>query len=118
MPIASSLDSKLAALAGATVQRRYGSDRYATSAAVSAATFAPGVPVVYIATGLNHPDGLGGAAAGAIEGGPLLLTKTSTLPGSIATELERLKPERVVIVGGTAAISATVQTQITINLAP
>jgi putative cell wall-binding protein len=111
--VASSLDAKLTAITGASLERRYGADRYATSAAISQATFAPLVPVVYIATGLNHPDGLGGAAAGAIEGGPLLLTKTNTLPTTIASELQRLKPQRVVIVGGTAAITNTVQTHIT-----
>jgi putative cell wall-binding protein len=111
--ISSSLDAKLAAITGASVERRYGPDRYATSAAISQATFAPLVPVVYIATGVNHPDGLGGAAAGAIEGGPLLLTKTDSLPASVATELQRLKPQRVVIVGGTTAITTNVQTHIT-----
>jgi putative cell wall-binding protein len=95
------------------VERRFGSDRYATSAAISQATFSPGVPVVYIATGINHPDGLAGAAAGAIEGGPLLLTKPDSLPATIATELKRLKPQRVVIVGGTAAVTNSVETQIT-----
>jgi serine protease len=119
VPISASLDGQLEALTDATVQRRYGPDRYATSAAISEATFGPGVPVVYIATGLNHPDGLGGAAAGAIEGGPLLLTRKDSLPGSIATELERLKPRRVIIVGGTSAVSTTVETRInTIVTAP
>jgi putative cell wall-binding protein len=110
--ISSTLDAGLATLTGATVERRYGPDRYATSAALSQATFSPGVPVVYVATGLNHPDGLGGAAAGAIEGGPLLLTRKDSLPGSIATELQRLKPRRVVIVGGTNAVATTVETRI------
>jgi putative cell wall-binding protein len=67
---------------------------------------------MYIATGANHPDGLGGAAAGAIESGPLLLTRRDSLPSSVAAELERLKPQRLVIVGGTNAIAATVETQI------
>ena len=111
-PISASLDVQLEAINGATVQRRFGPDRYATSAAISAATFTPGVPVVYIATGANHPDGLGGAAAGAIEGGPLLLTRKDNLPGTIATELQRLKPQRVVIVGGTDAVAETVETQV------
>jgi putative cell wall-binding protein len=111
--LSSSLDAKLAALTGATVERRYGADRYATSAAISQSTFSPLVAVVYIATGVIHPDGLGGAAAGAIEGGPLLLTKTDTLPASIVAELQRLKPQRVVIVGGTTAITTNVQTHIT-----
>jgi putative cell wall-binding protein len=115
--LASSLDIELASITGATVQRQYGPDRYATAAAISRATFAPGVDVVYIATGLNHPDGLGGATAGAIEGGPLLLTKPDTLPTSVAIELERLQPRRVVIVGGTAAITPNVQAEIDIIVA-
>ncbi|MCL1595757.1 MAG: aryl-sulfate sulfotransferase, partial [Actinomycetia bacterium] len=52
-------------------------------------------------------------AAGAITGGPLLLTKPDTLPATIATELQRLKPQRVIIVGGTNAITTNVQTHIT-----
>jgi putative cell wall-binding protein/subtilisin family serine protease/plastocyanin len=112
VPISAALDEQLASLTGATVQRRFGPDRYATAAAISTATFFPGVPVVYIATGANHPDGLSGAAVGAIEGGPLLLTRRDSLPSSVAAELERLKPRRVFIVGGTNAVSNTVETKI------
>jgi len=45
-----------------TVQptRLAGVDRYATGAVISAATYASGVAVAYVATGLNFPDALAG----------------------------------------------------------
>ncbi len=90
-----------------TVTRLSGADRYATAAAISAATFKPGVPVVYLATGLNFPDALAGAAAAGVTGGPLLLVG-STLPPATAAELARLKPARIVILGAPAVVSAAV----------
>ena len=61
------------AAAAASIVRFQGADRFATSAAITQASYAPGVPVVYIATGLNFPDALAGGAAAAKAGGPLLL---------------------------------------------
>jgi len=61
-----------------------------------------------VATGVNFPDGL---AAGPVAGaapGPLLLVPGTYLPSSVATELARLAPDRVVIMGGRAAISDAV----------
>lgn len=91
----------------ATVERRAGADRYATSAAVSA-TFAAGAPAVFVATGLNFPDALaGGAAAGAL-GVPIVLTAPNALPSGVTAELTRLAPRRVVVLGGTSVVSEAV----------
>ncbi len=87
------------------VERLAGADRYATAAAVSAATFAPGVPVAYIATGTNFPDALAGAAAAGTTGGPVLLVTGTTIPGSTAWALGHLKPGRIVILGGGSVVS-------------
>jgi len=91
-----------------SVTRLWGADRYATSAAISEASFAPGVPVVYVAVGTGFADALSVAPVGGVVGGPVLLTKTSSLPGAIASELDRLDPERIVVVGGPAAVSEAV----------
>ncbi len=96
---------------GATLTRLAGADRYATSAAV-AGLQAPGVPVVYLATGALFPDGLSGSGAAGQLGGPLLLTTWSSLPASVAARLSTLKPRRVVVLGGTSTISATVVAQV------
>jgi putative cell wall-binding protein len=68
------------------------------------------VPVVYIASGLDFADALAAAPAAAHQGGPLLLTTRSTLPGATLTELRRLAPLSIVVVGGGGAISGSVET--------
>jgi putative cell wall-binding protein len=102
-------DGVLAALGayqtGGGVSRIGGADRYATAAAVSRATFAPGVATAYVATGLTFPDALVGGAAAARAGSPVLLTKAGGLPGSTERELRRLAPGRIVVLGGTSAVS-------------
>lgn len=94
------------------VSRLSGADRYATSAAVSKATFGAGVDVAYIANGTTFPDALSGAAAAGVVGGPVLLTAGSTLPASVAAELARLKPSEIVVLGGPVAVSDTVVAQL------
>ncbi|MBC7590211.1 MAG: carboxypeptidase regulatory-like domain-containing protein, partial [Salinibacterium sp.] len=86
-PTTTVLDSGVSLLAGV--------DRFATSAAISAATFAPGVPVAYVANGYGFPDALSGAAAAGTLGGPVLLTAPGELPGVIAAELTRLNPAKI-----------------------
>jgi putative cell wall-binding protein len=101
----------LAAQLGAygPVQRIAGADRYATAAAISAATFAPGVPVAYVATGRSFPDALSGGALAGSTGGPVLLVDgiAPSLPAATAAELARLHPGRIVILGGPGAVSDT-----------
>ncbi|HET9416515.1 MAG TPA: cell wall-binding repeat-containing protein [Candidatus Limnocylindria bacterium] len=92
--------------------RLAGADRYATAAAISTAGFGPGVPTVFIATGTNFPDALAGAPASATLGGPLLLTAKDRLPTVTRTALFNLKPQRIVILGGTAVVSGTVAAQL------
>ncbi len=103
-----------AALAGyaGQVDRVAGTDRYATSAAVSAATFRGRVETAYVAMGANFPDALTGAAVAAGRGQPILLVKSDSLPSPVATELRRLAPKRIVIVGGSTAVSNRVAAQL------
>jgi subtilisin family serine protease len=96
---------------GSTV-RLSGADRYATAAAISHAAFAPGVGTVFVATGANFPDALAGAPASAVIGGPLLLVTTTSTPPATRTELSRLKPKRIVILGGPSVVSSTVAAQL------
>src|SRR5207247_11074079 len=81
-----------------------GPDRYATAAAVSAAHFAAGVPVVFVATGKGYADALAAGPAAAKRGGPVLLVADS-VPPPTAAELTRLKPNEIVVVGGAASVS-------------
>lgn len=100
-------DQVVAALAGFApggVTRLAGENRYATAAAISAATYAPGVPVVYLATGQDFPDALAGAAAAGAEGAPLLLVTKDGVPAATAFELVRLQPGRIVLFGAVTSV--------------
>jgi putative cell wall-binding protein len=95
---------------GRTVTRAAGIDRWATAA--SAAAVDGGTPVavdtVLLASGEQPADALVGgpiAFAGAM---PILLTNRDALPAATAAALRTLAPRRVVVLGGTSAITAGV----------
>ena len=100
-----------------TVTRIWGPDRYSTSAATSRLAFAGGAGTVYLASGTQFPDALAGGAIGGGLGSPILLTSRTSLPSSVLTEIDRLNATRVVIMGGTAAVSDTVERQVAAALA-
>ena len=97
-----------------------GDDRFATALAASNAAFPNGLAhedaeghlSAIVATGRNWPDALGASAlAGAVHG-PILLTEPGSLPAAVADEIDRLGADRIFIVGGTAAVSNSVETAI------
>jgi putative cell wall-binding protein len=102
-------DSVAVALGGyatsGSVSRLAGGNRFATAAAVSAAGFSPGVPVAYVATGANFPDALAAGPVAARAGGPILLVTRDGIPAETAGELSRLRPGRIVVLGGAGVIS-------------
>ena len=95
----------------APVQRISGPDRYSTAAEIARLLYPdPGtVDTVFIATGANHPDALVAAAPAGRDGSPILLVPGNSVPGSVAAQLQRLKPSRIYIVGGSAAVSNGVE---------
>ncbi len=93
------------------VDRVSGDNRYKTSAKLSE-LFDPGVRTAFVATGNNFPDALSGGALAADRGGPMLLTEKAGLPSPIRTELRRLKPQRIVVLGGPRVVSNTVMDQL------
>lgn len=94
------------------ITRLSGPDRYATAAAISKHGFTDPAKVstLVIATGVNFPDALSAAPLATKVGGPLLLTAADALPPAITTEIKRLKPSKILIVGGTGAVSTSVET--------
>lgn len=93
------------------VSRLAGADRYETAAAIARTAFGTS-DTVLLATGQQFPDALSAAAAGAGAGWPVLLTATDGLPSATAAALDVLDPIRVVIVGGTVAVSSTVEDEV------
>ncbi len=93
-----------------SVRRLAGTNRYGTAAAVTAEV--KRADTVFVATGADFPDALAGAAwAGAVDA-PLLLVKQDGLPAPARAQLERLTPERIVVLGGTQSVSAKVARQL------
>src|SRR5690606_10850479 len=92
-----------------TVNRIAGANRYATAAALSASAYPSGATDVMIATGADFPDALAGSATAGRFGMPVLLTMPTQLPAQTTAELNRLKPQRIWVLGGTSVISEGVR---------
>lgn len=92
----------------APVDRIAGATRHATAAELSATFVEPRPDVAYVATGAGFADALAGGPAAAAEGGPVLLVDRDGIPSEVRTELTRLEPGRIVVLGGTAAVSDAV----------
>jgi len=107
----SSLDGQLLTFSNSLV-RLPGADRFATSAEISRASFPERPQVAYIANGMDFPDALSGAPVAGIYSSPVLLTRSGALPDAVKAELRRLKPERIVVLGGSGAVSAQVEAQL------
>lgn len=95
-----------------SVTRIWGPDRYRTAANISRDTFAAGsAPTAVLATGRTFPDALSASGlAGAVRG-PLLLTAgtgTAVEP-FVLEELRRVGASRVIIVGGSSAVSEEIE---------
>jgi parallel beta-helix repeat protein len=94
-----------------------GTDRYATGLLVSQHRWQAGqADAVVLATGRNFADALAGVPLAAKAKGPLLLVDGSapTVSPAVLAEIDRvLKPGgKVYLLGGTAAVSQGVQTQL------
>ncbi|TYL53734.1 hypothetical protein [Agromyces mariniharenae] len=79
-------------------------DVFAASAQYSAEHFAPGVEVVYVASGV----GLRAAPTVDALDGPLLLVTPSSIPPVVEAELARLQPKRIVVLDGARGIGRPV----------
>jgi len=88
-----------------TVTRLAGANRYATARAIAQGTFSAPVDTAYIASGVNFPDALAGAAVAARDGAPVLLVQPNMIPSDTAAALMALDPGRIVVLGGPAAVS-------------
>jgi len=98
--------------AGPQVERIAGGDRYETAAAV-AERFPIGREV-YVASGENFPDSLaaGPAVGREVTQDPILLVTRDSIPSVTQAELRRIAPSQIIVVGGTAAVSAEVATSL------
>ncbi len=111
--ISTAVENQLASDFG-TVTRLWGTNRYATAAAVAVNDFNTAAEVI-IATGEGFPDALGGGAAGAHAGDPILLVQKNVLPPETEGQLDRLNPSKIKLLGGIGVISTAVEQTIKNN---
>ncbi len=90
------------------VERLAGSDRYATAAAVSRRFVPAGTAVAYVTSGSVFTDPLAAGPAASRTGGPVLYVSRDRVPAATAAELTRLRPGRIVVVGGRASVGDAV----------
>lgn len=107
--ISPDVEAALQAYTTGNVERWSGDDRFTTSAAISAKSYAPGVATAYVASGRVFTDALSGAPVAGKTAGPVLLVDTNALPSAVGAELQRLNPGKIVIFGGPNTITPTVE---------
>ena len=90
------------------VVRLSGESRYDTMQQVVDAGFSE-TGTVILATGENYPDALAASALAGAENAPLLLTESISLSAQAKSSIETLGARRVIILGGEAAICASVE---------
>lgn len=102
-----------ASSAKAEIHRAAGNSRYETAIVVSQylSQYRDRIAEVYLARSDAFADAL---AAGSLQGGPVLLVpRCGTLPPAVRDEIDRLHPERVYALGGSAAVCASILQQAT-----
>ncbi len=104
----------VAAPARVTVQRIFGADRYATSAAVARAAFATSATPIrkaVIANGTDFPDAAVGAnlLSGYYGPGPVLLTRANAVPQPVVDVIKALHIPQFFVVGGTTVVDTSVE---------
>ncbi|GAA2177105.1 hypothetical protein GCM10009847_01700 [Leucobacter tardus] len=83
-----------------------GKDRFASAAAISKNSFPKTTGgTVVVTVGANIAEALSAAPLATQLKGPLLLVEQNRVPAATKTELNRLKPKRVIVVGSTRAVS-------------
>ena len=92
----------------ADTRRVAGADRYATAAAINTDAFGTATRA-FVASGLNFPDALAGAAYAGSLAAPLYLSAPQCLPASSATDLLRLGVARATFFGSAAVLSSSVE---------
>ncbi len=117
--VSAAMATQLKSYAGTKdLYRESGSDRYETAGLLArySTTWVgdkPSYPeVVYVANGATFADALSGGAAAALDGAPLLLTPRDRLEGSTEGALAEITPTKIIVLGGTGAISTTAFNQL------
>lgn len=89
-----------------------GANRYDTAAKISKAGWSSGSSKVIIANGLNEMEGIISNPLAASYNAPILLVSDNAVRSETETELKRLNPSEVIIVGGTSSVKSSIESKI------
>jgi putative cell wall-binding protein len=92
-------------------RRLWGANRWETAVAVSK-QFDADIDGTYVASGEVFPDALAGSALSGHLGQPITLSAKNTVPEVVMSELDRLSPDKVTILGGPATLTGEVEKQL------
>lgn len=94
------------------VRRLAGAERTATSARISRTVAPDGADAVAIASAADFPDALTAAPLAHSLGAPVLLAFEDGLTDPVRDEVERLGPQRAVVLGGESALGTAVEEEL------
>ncbi len=94
---------------GLTITRIAGQQGYDTAAMISSSVGIDATHTAYLANGHAIPDAIAISAFAAEQGSPILLTDRDQLPASTIQALTDLGVNNVILLGGTAVISTSVE---------
>jgi len=98
--------------ASASFVRIHGSDRYDTANRIAAEGWDYADTVV-LASAKDYPDALAGAPLAYALDAPVLLVSGDSVPGSVMEQIYSLGASDIVILGGNAAVSASIENELT-----
>lgn len=102
------LETQLASLPGVTsVRRLTGADRFNVSGATNRDAFTTSTRV-YLASGMNYPDALSGAAVAGSQGAPLYVIPPDCIPSYVLQDVVSLGATRMTILGGPGSVAPAV----------
>ncbi|MCL4553768.1 MAG: cell wall-binding repeat-containing protein [Actinobacteria bacterium] len=85
--------------------RLAGSDRFATAAAVAGSRWPTTAETVILASGADWPDAMVGSTLSRRMNAPMLLVGGDAITEETRARIARLRPSRIVVLGGEAAVS-------------
>ncbi|HVJ50608.1 S8 family serine peptidase [Desulfitobacterium sp.] len=92
--------------------RLAGADRLETAIQIAQTGFPDGTDTVLLARAEDFPDALAGAPLAYKNHAPILLTPATDLPANVLAEIQRLNPQKIILLGGIGAISRTIEQEL------
>ena len=96
-------------------KRMDGKDRFEVAINVSKEGWPSGAPVVILANYKAFADALAGSPLAYQEDAPILLTAPDQLDSRVLAEINRLKPQKVLLIGGTGSVSTKISESLRAN---